>query len=65
MRWHPELMLILTFGALVLKCLLFLLLWWLFDSRIVVYYLARLRRLGADVAEDRREFLGRLPAGGR
>ncbi|MFQ5349039.1 MAG: helix-turn-helix domain-containing protein [Thermoanaerobaculia bacterium] len=64
-RWHYELMLILTFAALVLKCLLFLLLAWLFESRIVTYYLARLRQLGAGVDEDRREFMRRLPTGGR
>ncbi len=59
-RWHYELMLILTFAALVLKCLLFLLLSWLFESRIAVYYLARLRQLDAGVGDDRREFLRRV-----
>lgn len=59
-QYHYELMLILTFVALVLKCLLFLFVSWLFDSRILLFYLSRMRALDAEVREDRSEFLGRL-----
>ena len=58
-QFHPELMLVLTFLALVLKCLLFLFFAWLFESRIVLYYLERLRQLDAGVRGERRDFLSR------
>lgn len=57
---HRELMLVLTFLALVLKCLLFLFVAWLFESRVLVFYLARVRALDTDVARERAEFLRRL-----
>ncbi|MCG8459455.1 MAG: helix-turn-helix transcriptional regulator [Holophagales bacterium] len=56
---RPELMLVLTFLALVLKGLLFLFVEWLFQSRILLYYLERLRVLDEDVRRGRREFLAR------
>lgn len=58
---HRELMLVLTFLALVLKCLLFLFVAWLFESRVIVFYLARVRALDEDVERERAEFLRRLP----
>jgi hypothetical protein len=60
LQQHPQLMLVLTFLALVLKCLLFLFVAWLFESRTLVFYLARVRALDTDVARERAEFLRRL-----
>ncbi len=57
---HHELLLILTFLALVLKCLLFLFVAWLFDSHTLLYYLTRVRRLDDGVGRDRREFLRKV-----
>ena len=54
------LMVPLTLLALALKCLLFLLMEWLFESRILLYYLERLRVLDEDVRQSRRSFLGRV-----
>ncbi|MCH9651404.1 MAG: hypothetical protein K0U98_24470 [Deltaproteobacteria bacterium] len=58
---HPQLMLVLTFLALVLKCLLFLFVAWLFESRVLLYFLERLRQLDEGVRKERSEFLSRLP----
>lgn len=57
---HPQLMLVLTFLALVLKCLLFLFVAWLFESRVLLYFLDRLRQLDEGVRDQRFEFLSRL-----
>lgn len=60
---HDELMLILTFVALVLKCLLFLFLAWIFESNTMLFYLTRMRKLDRDVRSDRGEFLARFEQG--
>ena len=57
---HPDLMRILTFLALVLKGLLFLLFEWLFESRVLLFYLQRLRVLNKEVRQSRRQFLGEV-----
>ncbi len=57
LRYEDSLMLILTFVALVLKCLLFLFVSWLFESNVILFYLARMRRLDQSVARERSEFL--------
>jgi transcriptional regulator with XRE-family HTH domain len=62
-RNHYELMLILTFVALVLKCLLFLFLSWMFESNLILFYLARMRTLDLDVRSDRSDFLTSLRKG--
>ena len=62
---HPQLMLVLTFLALVLKCLLFLFVSWLFASRIVIFYLARVRQLDAEVTSSRSAFLKQLESDSR
>jgi transcriptional regulator with XRE-family HTH domain len=54
---HHQLLLVLTFLALVLKCVLFLFVAWLFDSRTLLFYLTRVRRLDDGVERDRRSFL--------
>ncbi len=63
LRQHGELMMALTFTALVLKCLLFIFVSWLFASRVILYYLARMRELDEDVTRDREEFLTRRGEG--
>jgi len=62
-RGQEELMMALTFAALVLKCLLFLFVSWIFESRVIHFYLARMRKLDEDVRRDRAEFLTRLEEG--
>ncbi len=57
---HETLMIWLTFAALVLKCLLFLFIAWLFESRIVLFYLTRIRELDDDLEPGRIEFLRRI-----
>lgn len=54
---HESLMMVLTVAALVLKCLLFLFIAWLFESRILLFYLTRMRELGEDIGSARLEFL--------
>lgn len=57
---QPQLMLVLTFLALVLKCLLFLFVAWLVESQVLLFYLERVRQLDQGVAEERREYLARV-----
>ena len=57
---HYELLLSLTFLALVLKCLLFLFIAWLFESRVVLYYLEQVRELDLGVREQRIQFLQKI-----
>ena len=52
-----ELGLLLVFFALVLKGLLFLLVAWLFESDILLFYLTRMRMLDSEVRRDRSYFL--------
>ncbi len=59
LRYEDTLMLILTFLALLLKCLLFLFVSWLFESNVILFYLARMRRLDRSVERQRSEFLTR------
>ncbi|MEM8931590.1 MAG: helix-turn-helix transcriptional regulator [Acidobacteriota bacterium] len=59
---HPALMSVLTVLALALKCLLFLFVEWLFASRVLLYYLERLRVLDDEVRRSRREFLAETQA---
>ena len=54
---HDELMLVLSFFALVLKCLLFLFVAWLFESRVLLFYLERVRQLDRDVRREREAYL--------
>ena len=58
------LLLALTFVALVLKCLLFLFVAWLFESRVVLYYLERVRVLDQEMHLERTEFLKRIQSHG-
>ena len=62
-RYEDDLMLVLTFVALVLKCLLFLFVSWLFESHVILFYLGRMRELDQNVRQDRAQFLGRYEAG--
>lgn len=62
---HETLMISLTFAALVLKCLLFLFIAWLFESRLLLFYLTRIRELADDVDASRLEFLRRVQGAGR
>ncbi len=62
-RYEDDLMLVLTFMALVLKCLLFLFVSWLFDSHVILFYLGRMRELDQDVRRDRAKFLAHYEAG--
>ncbi|MDA8016782.1 MAG: helix-turn-helix domain-containing protein [Thermoanaerobaculia bacterium] len=57
LQWNEQLMLALTFLALVLKCLLFLFFAWLFESRVVFFFLERLRKIDEGAREERRRFL--------
>lgn len=57
---HHELMLVLTFFALVLKCLLFLFVAWLFESHVLLFYLERVRQLDQNVRREREEYLRRV-----
>ena len=57
---HSQLLLVLTVLALTLKCLLFLFIAWLFESRILLYFLERLRKLDEGGDRERREFLERI-----
>ena len=57
---------VLTWIALVLKCLLYLLLAWLIESEVLVYYLVRLRILNREIREgDRYLFLVNYQMGNR
>lgn len=47
----------LVFFALVLKCFFFLLVSWLFESDVILFYLTRMRKLDQDVRHDRSYFL--------
>ncbi len=58
-----NLMVVMTFAALVLKCLLFLFVAWLFESQVIQFYLARMRLLEEGVRRDRSDFLSRLALG--
>lgn len=49
--------LMLVFFALVLKCFFFLLVAWLFESDVILFYLTRMRKLDQDVRIDRSYFL--------
>lgn len=62
-RYEDDLMLVLTFVALVLKCLLFLFVSWLFDSHVILFYLGRMRELDQNVRQDRAQFLSRYRDG--
>ena len=62
-RYEDDLMLVLTFLALVLKCLLFLFVSWLFDSNVILFYLGRMRDLDQSVRRDRAQFLTRYEQG--
>ena len=57
---HYELMLVLTFFALVLKCLLFLFIAWLFESHVLLFYLERVRQLDQNVRAERDDYLRRV-----
>ncbi|HZD13497.1 MAG TPA: hypothetical protein VE177_08285 [Candidatus Binatus sp.] len=57
MKEHAMLLLILTLLALALKCLLFLVVSWLLESGVIVFYLSRIRRLDEIVRQDRETFL--------
>ncbi len=62
-RYEDGLMLVLTFVALVLKCLLFLFVSWLFESHVMLFYLGRMRELDQTVRQDRAQFLRRYESG--
>ncbi len=57
---HHQLMLVLTFLALVLKCLLFLFVAWLFESQVLLFYLERVRQLDHGVRTERADYLARI-----
>ena len=57
---HESLMMVLTFTALVLKCLLFLFIAWLFESRVMLFYMTRMRELDEELEAERLEFLRRV-----